>query len=295
MLSSTFSRILRRLERTVNTRQAYKFFLRDWLSLTDLQSCASVLSTMRFTRTLEPLEMTSPRGRRIAVIAPHPDDEILGAGGTLIHAIRGGASVRCIYVTSSNPPAEVEAETAEVSGRIGYRTQFLRFPVHAIPLSDESIASLGAAVSAEPVDCLFLPILLDDHEDHRRSNQLLWHAWQRGLISEAMEVWCYQVYSPVIPNVVVDISDVAEEKAAAVRLWKSQMRRRKLDHYILGLNAFNIRLLPKAQYVEAFFVVPFRDYCDLCSTYFADPDAAFSSPRYKSSGSATSNDRVSPR
>lgn len=292
---STFSRLLRRFERTVNTRQAYKFFLRDWLSLTDLPSAASVLSTMRFTRTLEPLEMTSPRGRRIAVIAPHPDDEMLGAGGALIHAIRGGASVRCIYLTSSNPPAEVEAETADVARRIGYRIQFLRFPVHAIALSDESIVSLGAAVSAEPVDCLFVPILLDDHEDHRRANQLLWHAWKRGLIGEAMEVWAYQVYSPVIPNVVVDIGDVVEEKAAAVRMWTSQMRRRQLDHYILGLNAFNTRLLPNARYVEAFFVVPFRDYCDLCSTYFADPDAAFSSPRYKSSGSATAHDRVSPR
>ncbi len=288
MLSSALSRIVRRLERTVNTRQAYKFFLRDWLSLTDLQTCASVLSTMRFTRTLEPLELTSPRGKRIAVIAPHPDDEMLGAGGTLIHALARGASVRCIYVTSSSPAAEVEAETAEVARRIGYRTQFLRFPVHAIPLNDESSASLAAAVMAEPVDCLFLPLLLDDHEDHRRSSQLLWHAWQRGLIAETMEVWCYQVYSPVIPNVVVDISDVAEEKAAAVRMWTSQMRRRKLDHYILGFNAFNIRLLPKARYVEAFFVVPFRDYCELCSTYFKDPDTAFSNPQYRSSGSAKS-------
>jgi LmbE family N-acetylglucosaminyl deacetylase len=275
------ARILRRIERSVNSRQAYKFFIRDWIALNDLQRCADAVSTMRFTRTLEPLEMTAPRAKRIAVIAPHPDDEMMGAGGTLIHALRAGADVRCIYVTSSNPPAQVEAETARVASRIGYRTQFLRLPVHAIPCTDESVAALGRAVAAEPADVLFVPIFLDDHEDHRRTNQLLWQARCRGLIADSMEVWGYQVYSPVIPNVVVDISDVAETKAEAIRMWASQMSRRKLDHYILGFNAFNMRLLPKARYVEAFFVVPFGEYCELCQAYFEDPAAAFSNPLYK--------------
>ena len=274
--------MFRRLERSINTRQAYKFFLRDWLSLTDLQSCAQVVSTMRFTRTLEPLEMSAPRGKRITVIAPHPDDEMLGAGGTLIRARNGGASVRCIYLTSSKPPTQVEAETAEVAQRIGYRTEFLRYPVHGIPLTDDSVTRLAEALSAEPMDCLFLPILFDDHDDHRRASQLLWQASRRGLIRDDVELWCYQVYSPIISNVVVDISDVAEEKATVVRMWKSQMQHRNFDHYILGLNAFNIRLLPTARYVEAFFVVPLRDYCELCQTYFNDPDTAFYNPVYKS-------------
>lgn len=294
-MGRVFARIVKRVERTINSRQAYKFFLRDWLALGDLQRSADVISTMRFTRTLEPLEMVAPRGRRIAVIAPHPDDEMLGAGGTLIHAVRGGASVRCIYVTSSHPPAEVEAETATVAARIGYRTEFLRLPVHAIPLTDESVAAFGKAIAAEPVDVLFVPILLDDHEDHRRTNQLLMEAHRRGLIADAMEVWCYQVYSPVIPNVVVDISDAAEFKAEAIRMWASQMRRRKLDHYILGVNAFNTRLLPKAMYVEAFFVVPFRDYGELCETYFTDPAAAYSNPLYKAPSAITNAHTVSAR
>ena len=275
------ARILKRIERSVNSRQAYKFFIRDWIALQDLQRCADAVSTMRFTRTLEPLEMSAPRAKRIAVIAPHPDDEMMGPGGTLIHALRAGADVRCIYVTSSNPPAQVEVETAHVAARIGYRTQFLRLPVHAIPFTDESVAALGRALAAEPVDVLFVPMFLDDHEDHRRTNQLLWQASCRGLIQDSMEVWGYQVYSPVIPNVVVDISDVAETKAEAIRMWATQMSRRKLDHYILGFNAFNMRLLPSARYVEAFFVVPLRDYCELCQAYFEDPSTAFSNPLYK--------------
>jgi hypothetical protein len=110
-----------------------------------------------------------------------------------------------------------------------------------------------------------------------------------------MEVWGYQVYSPVFANVVVDISDAAERKAEAIRIWASQMRRRKLDHYILGVNAFNTRLLPKAMYVEAFFVVPLQDYCELCHTYFMDPAAAYSNPLYKTSSPSTNGHTVIAR
>ena len=49
------AKILRRIERTINTRQAYKFFLRDWQSLGDLKDCAAIVSTMRYGQTLEPL------------------------------------------------------------------------------------------------------------------------------------------------------------------------------------------------------------------------------------------------
>jgi LmbE family N-acetylglucosaminyl deacetylase len=280
-MANALATLLRRLERTINTRQTYKFFMRDWTSLTDLKTCARVVSTMRFSQTLEPLEMSCPHGKRIAVLAPHPDDEMLGAGGTLIRARRADASIRCIYLTSSQPPAEVETETAEVARHIGYGTEFLRYPVNGIPVTGESVARLGAVLAAQPVDVLFVPILFDDHDDHRRANQLLWHAWRSGLVPKGTEIWGYQVYSPIMANVVVDISDVAEEKAAAVRMWKSQIKIRKFDHYILGLNAFNIRLLPKARYVEAFFVLPIDAYADLCAIYFEDPDTAFYNPAYR--------------
>jgi LmbE family N-acetylglucosaminyl deacetylase len=285
-MANALATLWRRLERTINTRQTYKFFMRDWKSLTDLKTCARVVSTMRFSQTLEPLEMPCPRGKHIVVIAPHPDDEMLGAGGALIHARRAGASIRCIYLTSSKPAAQVEAETIDVAAHIGYSTEFLRYPLDRIPVTADSIARLGAALAAEPPDALFLPILFDDHDDHRRANQLLWQAWRSGLVRKGTEVWCYQVYSPVMANVVVDISDVAEEKAAAIRMWKSQIGIRKFDHYILGLNAFNIRLLPKARYVEAFFVVPIDDYAELCAVYFEDPSTAFYNPAYQSGAAA---------
>jgi len=41
---------------------------------------------------------------RILVIAPHPDDETLGCGGTLLKHIAGGDSVAWAIVTKAHEP-----------------------------------------------------------------------------------------------------------------------------------------------------------------------------------------------
>jgi LmbE family N-acetylglucosaminyl deacetylase len=42
--------------------------------------------------------------KRLAVIAPHPDDETLGAGGTMARFAREGASVSVLVVSGHLPP-----------------------------------------------------------------------------------------------------------------------------------------------------------------------------------------------
>jgi len=48
-------------------------------------------------RQLRPLEIGRPH--RVAVVAPHPDDEVLGAGGLIRRLVLGGADVRIVAVT----------------------------------------------------------------------------------------------------------------------------------------------------------------------------------------------------
>jgi LmbE family N-acetylglucosaminyl deacetylase len=49
---------------------------------------------------------------RLLVVAPHPDDETLGAGGLLQRAAARGAAVRLCYATSgeNNPWAQAAFE-----------------------------------------------------------------------------------------------------------------------------------------------------------------------------------------
>jgi LmbE family N-acetylglucosaminyl deacetylase len=261
----------------LRTRRAYKFFLRDWTRLHDIQALALVLSTARFSRNLEPLELPHPRGRRLTVIAPHPDDEILGPGGTLLKAIGAGASVTVLYLTDGKPAERVSAEAKAVAEKFGYHTKFLHLPSNNIPLDQNTVSEFRAAIEALRPDTLFIPFLADDHDDHRRASHLLLQAYGAGSPTLQSEVWGYQVYTLLPPNVVVDISTVAEQKREAIRMFGSQSSR-DWAHYMLGMNAFNSRFLRAARgpvFIEAFFVVPGAEYIDLCRNYFSAGDTYY--------------------
>jgi LmbE family N-acetylglucosaminyl deacetylase len=101
---------------------------------------------------LPPTVFTVPAGTRLLVIAPHPDDEVLGAGGLMQRVNATGGTVRVVYLTNGDgypegvereahiqsPHAddfraygrtrEREAQTALAAMPGEYTTSFLNFP-----------------------------------------------------------------------------------------------------------------------------------------------------------------------
>ncbi len=219
-----------------------------------------------------------PKASRIAVIAPHPDDEVIGPGGTLLRAIADGAAVTCVYVTDGDEWAEGAAarhrEALDVAARLGFRAMFLGEAASAIRCDEKAAKRLSNMIRGIAPDVLFVPFILDDNDDHRRVNELLFAALRRDLLPVGLELWAYSVYAPLPGNAAVDISDVAERKAAAIRLYATQAAKRDWAHFALGVNAVNSRLLPGrlgVRHVESFFVMPLRDYAEVCAAYF-EPD-----------------------
>ncbi len=47
-----------------------------------------------------PLDIS--RNERIVILSPHPDDDVLGCGGLIAHAVAGGAAVHVIYITDGS-------------------------------------------------------------------------------------------------------------------------------------------------------------------------------------------------
>lgn len=258
-------------------RKAYKWVLRDWSNLQDLENAATLLETMRFSRQIEPQLLDGPSGRRLLVIAPHPDDEAIGPGGTLIRAQRAGAELHVLYVSPGLPeelPARRE-EADKVCARLGASGRFLAQEIFAYSV-EETAAGLRAAVAEIRPDAIFVPFVLDDNDDHRRVNEALAAAFEA--VTDGAEIWAYQVYTPLPGNVAVEITDLAEEKAELIRLYETQMQRRDWAHFALGLNAFNCRLvhgMPGARYFETFFVTPMADYIAFCRGYFRSGDAYY--------------------
>ena len=284
-LKALLKRLLLLLYNAALDRKKYRFVIRD-LQRQPLETWAALLATLQVQRRLVPIVMQGPPGQRALIIAPHPDDEVIGPGGTLIRYCSAGGKARVLFLTAGNPveAAQRMEEARRAADAGGWEIRFLGTGEQFIPVDEKTATRLASEIVEFSPDHLFLPALFDDNDDHRRASQLLLHAAPLTGTKVAPEIWAYQVYSMVPVNVVVDITDVSERKAKLVRLHASQFRSRNWSHYALGLNAFNQRFLPgraDAAYAETFFVLPFADYLDLCRRFFADPSIVYRNTAYR--------------
>jgi LmbE family N-acetylglucosaminyl deacetylase len=184
------------------------------------------------------------RIRRALVLAPHPDDEVLGCGGTIARIVAEGGEVQVAIVTRGQPPrfdaaqveqVNAEAMTAHRALRVSH-THFLELP--AAELDRIATVDLNQRIAkvialAEP-DTLFVPFVGDLHFEHRLVFEAaLVAARPRGsdyplriLAYETMSEtnWSAPGLSPAFqPNVFIDISDHLEAKIEAFECFRSQV------------------------------------------------------------------------
>lgn len=182
---------------------------------------------------------------RVLVIAPHPDDEVLGAGGTVARLSDAGAEVVVAIVTEGAPPLFAEAATANVRrearashARLGVaRTVFLDHPaarLDQVP-HHELNRTLGELVSDVAPDTLLLPFVGDIHLDHQLTFLSAMVAARPHCAEFPGRILCYETLSETnwnaplmapsfVPNVFVDISAQLERKLEAMSLFASQQR-----------------------------------------------------------------------
>ena len=122
-------------------------------------------------------------GRATLVVAPHPDDETLGCGGTIALQSRSGAPVDVLVVSDGAqgaPPPDVEpsafaqqreAECLEACRRLGVpadRVHFLRLPDAELTEHATTIRSgVRTAIDATRAQVVITPLGFDAHPDHR--------------------------------------------------------------------------------------------------------------------------------
>src|SRR3954453_22266405 len=60
-----------------------------------------------------PYEPSRLRGERLLVLAPHPDDEVIGCGGLVAQHIREGREVRVVVATDGAQAGDAAARESE--------------------------------------------------------------------------------------------------------------------------------------------------------------------------------------
>ena len=79
-----------------------------------------------------------------------------------------------------------------------------------------------------------------------------------------------------------DINKESVKKILALKKYKSQIEKKNLPHIALGLAAFNSRFINSKDrcYGESFFVLPIKDYVNLCKNYFKYPASCYYNKNY---------------
>jgi len=181
---------------------------------------------------------------RTLVVAPHPDDEILGCGGTLLRRKVDGADLGWLIVTgisekngwSKERVRQRETEIDQVAELIGFNQVFnLCLPaarLDVMPASDLVDAFSTVFKSFQPEE-VFVPHRSDVHTDH----QIVFDAavactkWfrhpsvRRILAYETISETDFGLNTDCVfsPNYFVDISDFLESKLETMAVYGTEL------------------------------------------------------------------------
>ena len=182
--------------------------------------------------------------KRVLVVAPHPDDETLGVGGTIAKYSAQGDEVFVLMVSGHLPPIysrkayeETVSEAYSAFSVLGVKkSEFLEIP--ATMIGDQPLHEVNGRISKVVND--FNPHIVlcpypDRHIDHRLVFDSVMVATRPvGVGKDIKIVAAYETLSEThwnaphiepnfTPNWVVDISDHISEKLNALECYKSQI------------------------------------------------------------------------
>ena len=181
---------------------------------------------------------------KIIVIAPHPDDEVLGVGGTLLRRKAEGATIAWLIVTtitadtgwSEEKIRQRADEIKRVTALFGFDSVFeLNFPtiqLDQVPMSDLVAAISNVFKKFEPEE-VFVPHPADVHTDHRMVFDAVASCTKWFRYPSVKRVLAYETLSETDfglgtsqgfrPNVFVNIEPYLDDKIRAMDIYASEI------------------------------------------------------------------------
>lgn len=195
---------------------------------------------------------------RVLIIAPHPDDEVLGCGGTIAKLSAQGHEVFVAIATKARPPlfseefvAQGRQEAKKAHELLGVKeTIFCDLPAAALDTTEHSRVNQEMdrlLKDIKPAE-LFIPFIGDMHLDHQhiflsslvaaRPNQA---TFPRKILSyETLSEtnWNAAYLTPGFqPNVFIDISEQLQIKLNAFACYASQVKAFPHERSLVALEA----------------------------------------------------------
>ena len=179
------------------------------------------------------------------VISPHPDDEVLGAGGTLFkRKTFKKNSLYWIIVTRLNPSISIKKilkrnnEIKKISKLFGFKKVFqLSFNTTELDSSSKKklIQDFSDIFNQIKPNELFVPHFSDVHSDHKIVSEVISSCTKNFRFPYIKKILAYEVLSETdynlnrrqifFPNYYEDITKFLTKKKNAMKVYKSEIKK----------------------------------------------------------------------
>ena len=182
--------------------------------------------------------------KKVLVVAPHPDDETIGCGGTILSHRSKGHKVYWLVMTSMHHKygwseekiAKRKKEIEKVSKIYKFSNSYqLNFPTNKLdnlPL-DNLIKESHKIIKEIKPEIIYIPFHKDVHTDHQITAKVMQACLKWFRTSSVKKVLMYETISETDfnflsidifkPNVFVDISNFIEKKNEILKIYVSEM------------------------------------------------------------------------
>jgi len=267
-IKRTILKVIKYFLELINSNLLFPIVLNDWRKVDDFEQINQIIGTRYFRDWLHPRQVDLKHIKRIVIIAPHQDDEILGCGGLLLNLRKKNlpVEINVIYLTDgaqvTMPCGQQESvkirkeEAIQVCKKLKMKPHFLELPNLKFEIDQAAVNRLQELLRNLKPEIILSPWVFDTPIKHRLGNLLLFKCLRS--LTFIKGVWGYQVHNMPFPNVYADISDVFQDKLELISMYKSQLKYdAPHDHYSKGMAIWNAKVIKNnsISYAEVFHAV----------------------------------------
>ena len=180
----------------------------------------------------------------VLVLAPHPDDEVIGCGGSMELLKKKKSCIQVIYLSNGIPNKgadvknkilERKKEAIELNQNKNYN-QPIFFDLETRKIEHhftKKTNELKKIILQIKPNLIFVPFVIDRANDHHYTNKLLYIVL-KDMIYENCFIYSYQVSNFIKLNSYIDITNVFSDKVEMMQYYKSVLK--KLHNIFLLLS-----------------------------------------------------------
>lgn len=212
-----------------------------------------------------PYSVTDLSQKDALVLAPHPDDESFGCGGSIARHTAKGSRVKVIFIT--------DGDKGDFEGRFGKDYTLIRrqsaekamlilgvddyefwgYKDRGIHLKEvEILERLLSTIGDFSPSLIYAPSPYEAHLDHKVTSKIAMNVFKKTGIT----VLFYEVLMALFPGILVDITSEMERKKKAADSYQTEIYYNDYLAVTAGLNRFRSATLPGSViYAEGFVLL----------------------------------------